>query len=48
MANLLTQFHYHYSNVPADFDYTEQNFDIKNIYDFYYRKVSYLLSIPKD
>ena len=42
MSNLLTEFHFHLSQVPAHFDFEQQDFDVKNIYQFYHLKVSRL------
>ncbi|CDW76828.1 UNKNOWN [Stylonychia lemnae] len=38
MASLLSEFHFHLSQVPAKFDFEHEQFDIKNIYDFYHLK----------
>ena len=42
MATQLTEFHYHLSQGGKvnQFDFEDKNFDIKNIYDFYTRKVT--------
>jgi hypothetical protein len=32
MANYLTQFHYLASQVPAEFDFAKEDFDVKQIY----------------
>ncbi len=42
MATQLTEFHYHFTQGGRanQFDFEEKNFDIKNIYNFYLRKVS--------
>ena len=39
MSSSLSQFHYHLSLVPNTFEFERENFDIKEIYDFYYAKV---------
>eukprot|EP00347_Sterkiella_histriomuscorum_P009169 403342255 len=38
MSNLLTEFHFHLSQVPAHFDFEHKEFDVKNIYNFYHLK----------
>ena len=42
MASQLTEFHYHLTqgNKATQFDFEDKNFDVKNIYNFYLRKVS--------
>ena len=42
MATQLTEFHYHLTqgNKANQFDFEDKNFDVKNIYNFYLRKVS--------
>ena len=42
MSNLLSEFHFHLSQVPAHFDFEKKDFDVKNILDFYTRKVTIL------
>ena len=42
MATQLTEFHYHLTqgSKATQFDFEDKNFDVKNIYNFYLRKVS--------
>ena len=40
MASQLSQFHYQLSKVPQQFDYEDENFDIKNVYMHFLLKVS--------
>ena len=42
MATQLTEFHYHLTqgSKTNQFDFEDKNFDVKNIYNFYLRKVS--------
>ena len=39
MADSFTSFHYLASTVPADFDVAREDFDVKEIYQFYSLKV---------
>ena len=43
MASLLSEFHFHASQLPAHFDYEHEKFDVKDIYNFYHLKVRLLL-----
>ena len=40
MASQLSTFHYVASTVPNNFDFERENFDIKEIYEFYSLKVN--------
>ena len=40
MSSLLSEFHFHASQLPAHFDLERDNFDVKDIYNFYYLKVT--------
>ena len=42
MATQLTEFHYHLTqgSKANQFDFEDKNFDVKDIYNFYLRKVS--------
>ena len=42
MADSFTSFHYLASTVPADFDLAKEDFDVKEIYQFYSLKVNKL------
>ncbi len=40
MSSQLSDFHYHLSQIPVQFDFEAKNFDIKNIYNHFSWKVS--------
>lgn len=40
MASQLSAFHYVASTVPAQFDFEREDFDVKEIYQYYMLKVS--------
>ena len=47
MASQLTEFHYHLTQGGKAnlFDFEDKNFDIKDIYQYYLRRVSHDLSV---